>query len=50
MAISAISAMMTMYQAGATVDPVAAMSAVEIMAAVPPKMALARLKLSAKPV
>lgn len=40
----------TMYQAGDRVEPVTLISQVPIMAAVPPKMALARLNDSAKPV
>ena len=41
--------MATMYQAGAMALPVASINQNEMNEAEPPKMALARLKLSAKP-
>ena len=40
----------TMYQAGAMDEPVRAIRPVAMNEAVPPKMALARLKLNANPV
>ena len=49
MAMNATTAMATMYQAGAMALPVASMRAMEMNDAEPPKMALAKLKDSAKP-
>ena len=49
MAMNATTEMATMYQAGAMALPVASMRAMEMNDAEPPKMALAKLKDSAKP-